>query len=178
LISEQKVNKSTPRCWIDLPETHSDPNGPDGPPLTHALIGGAPARSWLVDPIALRYKEKVGASGTSDEVYYSVAAPPIIPNPSRSSGSAVAAERLIAAIIDAATSSPHSTAMPGQSRWRPEGHRDQQRAATTSSVTATRDDGRFLCCSRDAKPRWYDHQCPSPFSLSLSLLDLIYQYSC
>jgi hypothetical protein len=31
--------------WIDLPETHSDPNGPDGPPLTRALIGGAPARS-------------------------------------------------------------------------------------------------------------------------------------
>jgi hypothetical protein len=36
---------TSPRlCWIDLLETHSDPNGSDGPPLSRALIGGAPSR--------------------------------------------------------------------------------------------------------------------------------------
>jgi hypothetical protein len=45
----------------------SDPNRPDGPPRTRALIGGAPAHSYLVGPRRAALYRQVGASGTRYE---------------------------------------------------------------------------------------------------------------
>jgi hypothetical protein len=153
LVNLKSNHLRTWLCWIDLPETTWTPTGPMGL-LSHAPWSGAfqPIRRWWA-PVALRYKEKVGASGTRHEDHRR-RHPTDSLNTSRSSGSAVAAGRLthgrhrhrhlVPALLGRDPKPDHLKGYP------------------------TRNNGRFIYCSRDAGARWYDNRFPISF-LPLSI---------
>jgi hypothetical protein len=84
-------------------------------------------------PSPCAHKKRWGPAALINQVDRAVH-PTDIPNPSRSSGEAWPAAELL---TTGATSSPYSTAVSDQCRWRPEGCRDLVRAAARAASTPT-----------------------------------------
>jgi hypothetical protein len=110
----------------------------------------------------------VGAGGTDNEVDRAVH-PTNTSNPSRSSGEAQPAVGLL---TTGATSSPYSADVPGQCRWRPEGHRDLVQAAVRAASTPTVTMATTPSPAPTRGPVTHEGVSRTP-SLSLSCLDKI-----